>query len=860
MKSSVFAALLKPLPLPVGLRGRILCLAAALIFISPGFRAAWSAQACHHDLKVELQPEAHRLLVHDDIRFAGWKGGEMSLMLSDKANIKSVLLNGKPSEYSFSSGKLTLSGFSIAEGSFDVSISFDAVFNDPVDREPATFDNPGFGVAGSISDRGTFLLADAGWYPSLAGWRAATAELPACRIAAGEIPEDFNLEVTAPRGIYAVTAGELVGHEDRGAVSISGWKTGPIGQGLSLSAGRYIVRSSARGDSASAQSGSSGSPPRGDSASGQAGSSGSPLRGDEPSLRSDSRLTSQPASDASSSASDLSRGRASGQAGRRSHRQVPVYTYFTSENDALSETYLNAAVSHIEFYEQLHGPYPFPKFAIVENFFPTGYGFPSYTLLGGSVLKLPFIPETSLRHEIAHSWWGNGVLVDYAAGNWCEGLATYVADYLSQEISSAADARLYREQILREYATLAAPGADFPLRLFESRSSPATRAVGYGKAAFVFHMIRQKLGDGAFWKSLRQIYKERLFVRTSWEDFRDVFVGTGGWDPGEAKEFFDQWVARSGAPVLKLRDVQLKSDDSGWLATGFLDQHPPWYDLDITVALKISPTERLDTRIGIKGGSAVFAIRSPRTGSALKPLAAPTARGDEPSLRSDSRLTSQPASDASSSASDLSRGRASAQSGSSGSPPPQKLIADPDVNTFRLLDPEEIPCTVNSVKGSKSLTAVLGDGSPRDAVKAFKLLLEGLGHADAQITSEKEAEVKMSKDRDFLFFGLPRSEKLKSFFSSPPEDVTLSSEKFSLKGSSGADCLFLVFNESNRGAGITALFLPVSGTSADSVLTAARKITHYGKYSYLAFSHGVIRQKGVWEVLRSPLQFDFVRR
>jgi hypothetical protein len=771
VKSSAFASLLKPLLLPVGVRGRILCVAAALIFILPCFRAAWGAQVCHHDLKVELQPEVHRLLVKDDIRLEGWKGGELSLMLSGKANIKSVLVNGKPSGYSFSSGKLTLSGVSGAEGPFRVSISFDAVFNDPVDREPASFDNPGFGVAGSIGERGTFLLSDAGWYPSFAGWRAATAGFPSPptlpKIAAGEIPEDFNLEVTAPRGIYAVTAGELMGHEDRGAISISSWKTGPIGQGLSLSAGRYIVRGgspTARGDFASAQSGSGGSPPRGDSGEG---------------------------------------GRA-GQPGSRSHRQVPVYTYFTSENDALSETYLNAAAKHIEFYERLHGPYPFPKFAIVENFFPTGYGFPSYTLLGGSVLKLPFIPETSLRHEIAHSWWGNGVLVDYASGNWCEGLTTYVADYLSQEMSSAADARLYRQQILQEYATLAASGADFPLRLFESRSSPATRAVGYGKAAFVFHMIRQKLGDDAFWKSLRQIYKERLFVRTSWEAFRDVFVSTGGWDPMEAKEFFDQWVARSGAPVLKLQDVELKSDASGWQATGSLAQDLPWYDLDITVALKISPTQRLDTRIGIKGGSTSFAIGSPAA--------------------------------------------------------PQKLIADPDVNTFRLLDPEEIPCTVNSVKGSKSLTAVLGDGSPREAAKAFKLLLEGLGHADAQIKSEKEAEVKMSKERDFLFFGLPLSEKLKSFFSSSPEDVTLSSEKFSLKGFSGADCLFLVFNGSNRGAGITALFLPVSGTSADSVLTAARKITHYGKYSYLAFSHGVIQQKGVWEVLRSPLQFNFIKK
>ena len=196
-----------------------------------------------------------------------------------------MLVNGKPSKYSFSSGKLTLSGVSAAKGPFHVSISFDAVFNDPVDREPATFDNPGFGVAGSISDMGTFLLADAGWYPSCAGcstggtgyqiarlqnrrgrkapvgpvaglpgpparpriaarWRAATAGLRACRIAAREILEDFDLEVTAPRGIYAVTAGELIGHEDRGAISISSWKTGPIGQGLSLSAGRYIVRGS----------------------------------------------------------------------------------------------------------------------------------------------------------------------------------------------------------------------------------------------------------------------------------------------------------------------------------------------------------------------------------------------------------------------------------------------------------------------------------------------------------------------------------------------------------------------------------------------------------------------------------------
>jgi hypothetical protein len=68
-----------------------------------------------------------------------------------------------------------------------------------------------------------------------------------------------------------------------------------------------------------------------------------------------------------------------------------------------------------------------------------GFGFPSYTLIGGTVLRLPFIIHTSLGHEIAHCWWGNGVLVDDDGGNWSETLTTYVADYLYQEKKSEID-------------------------------------------------------------------------------------------------------------------------------------------------------------------------------------------------------------------------------------------------------------------------------------------------------------------------------------------------------------------------------------------------------------------------------------
>ena len=118
------------LPQQVAVRGRILCLAAALILAAPGFSAGSDTEVCHHDLKVELQPEKHRLLAQDDICLDRWKGGDLNLLLSDKGNVKSVLVDGTPSAYSFRSGKLTLTAAPAMDRPLCVSISFDAVFND----------------------------------------------------------------------------------------------------------------------------------------------------------------------------------------------------------------------------------------------------------------------------------------------------------------------------------------------------------------------------------------------------------------------------------------------------------------------------------------------------------------------------------------------------------------------------------------------------------------------------------------------------------------------------------------------------------------------------------------------------------
>jgi len=280
---------------------------------------------------------------------------------------------------------------------------------------------------------------------------------------------------------------------------------------------------------------------------------------------------------------------------------IPVATYFYPETDKLAAGYLRATADYLNLYRGLFGPYPFEKFAVVENFFPTGYGFPSWTLIGSSVVRLPFIVETSLGHEIAHSWWGNGVLVDPLQGNWSEGLTTYVADHLYKERSAAAEGREYRLKILRDYASLVTPERDFPLQQFSGRRSAATQAVGYGKAAMVFHMLRRRVGEEAFWRGLRQVARERMQRTASWEDF---VAALGESAP---KDFRRQWIERSGAPQLRLEGVSAKQGDGRWKVVGALVQTGPLYDLQVPLRLETA-AGRVDHSVACTGRRTPFSF------------------------------------------------------------------------------------------------------------------------------------------------------------------------------------------------------------------------------------------------------------
>jgi hypothetical protein len=253
----------------------------------------------------------------------------------------------------------------------------------------------------------------------------------------------------------------------------------------------------------------------------------------------------------------------------------------------LARRYLDAASHYLPLYASLLGDYPFPRFTVVENAAPTGLGFPGYTLLGGRVMRLPFIPHTSLPHEILHSWWGNGVYVDATDGNWSEGLTTYLADHAIRERRDAGGA--YRRDALARYRMAHVASRLRPLREFRARHDRHSQTLGYDRAMMVFHMIRSELGAAGFLERLRALYRDGRFQRRSASQVLATLHSDPAW--------FDHWWQRADAPRLALQCCEVVSESGTTLLRGVLMQTQPGAAFPLRVPLAVSVAGEAEARV-----------------------------------------------------------------------------------------------------------------------------------------------------------------------------------------------------------------------------------------------------------------------
>lgn len=268
---------------------------------------------------------------------------------------------------------------------------------------------------------------------------------------------------------------------------------------------------------------------------------------------------------------------------KEKYKGVYIYSYFFKEDNYLSKNYIRYTKKYIDLYEGLIGKFPYKRFAIVENLLPTGYSMPTFTLLGQSVVRLPFIVETSLGHEILHQWFGNYVYINFERGNWAEGLTTYLADHFYEELKGRGWE--YRKNILIDYYSYVKPEKDFSLMKFQERFDNLSSAIGYGKSTFLFHLLNNKVGQKNFYISLKDFINENRFKRASWDDVEKAFEKNY---KGDLSWFFEQWSNRKGLPELEVKNTNLKVHNGKFHLTFDILQKADIYRLSIRVSIYYS--------------------------------------------------------------------------------------------------------------------------------------------------------------------------------------------------------------------------------------------------------------------------------
>jgi hypothetical protein len=472
---------------------------------------------------------------------------------------------------------------------------------------------------------------------------------------------------------------------------------------------------------------------------------------------------------------------------------VKAMAFLRTPDEALANKYLETTAQYLEMYRQLVGPFPYQKFALVENFWETGYGMPSFTLLGEKIIRFPFILHSSYPHELLHNWWGNSVYVDFETGNWCEGVTAYMADHLIKE--QRGQGTEYRRTTLQKFADYVTPENDFPVAQFLSRHNSASEAIGYGKVSIIFHMLRQQLGDENFIRAIQRFNRSNAFRIASWKDVQEAFQSVSDKDLGP---FFKQWINRKAAPEIALKNVVYSANKVSFDIVQ-LQQDPPFI-LDLPLLIETSQGIRLQQlSIADRTQNFTFEENAPVTG----------------------------------------------------------LKLDPMFDVFRILHPDEVPASLSKAYGAESTLFVLPSNLEKQQLDWYGDFIEQWKSGNTgefEIMTDTELD-EIPNDKTIWFLGY--GNKFTDQFFSPlkDHDVQLTGGGLTVHKKEITKDKNSTILTAKHPVNKDEVLVFFSIEKAEAIPGLVRKLPHYGKYSYLSFvgDEPTNTVKGQWEVIGSPL-------
>ncbi|MGH2953768.1 MAG: M1 family metallopeptidase [Solirubrobacterales bacterium] len=195
----------------------------------------------------------------------------------------------------------------------------------------------------------------------------------------------------------------------------------------------------------------------------------------------------------------------------------------------------------VELFSSLFGPYPFGEVgAIVDSASFIGYALETQTR---PVYDRP--PSAVLiAHEIAHQWFGNSVSVAGWPEIWLnEGFATWAEWRWQQEAGGATTAERFAEEF------------DTPASEERFWNPPPAAVAGpdklftasvYTRGAMTLEALRQQVGDGVFYATMRRWAAEHAYANATTADFIALAEDQSG---QQLDELFAKWLYQPGKPA-----------------------------------------------------------------------------------------------------------------------------------------------------------------------------------------------------------------------------------------------------------------------------------------------------------------------
>ncbi|HEY9228129.1 MAG TPA: M1 family metallopeptidase, partial [Gemmatimonadaceae bacterium] len=234
-------------------------------------------------------------------------------------------------------------------------------------------------------------------------------------------------------------------------------------------------------------------------------------------------------------------------------RCVPQYVYTAPEQRAMLPGPFARAGEVVQLFGHLVGKFPYEKLAHLQS--STRFGGmenASAIFYSDGSFRRRTMSDGLIAHETAHQWFGDAVTERDWPHLWLsEGFATYFAALWTR---TARGDSAFRDQMSNIRRTVLSDTTSVTKRpvidTIETNYLALLNRNSYEKGGFVLHMLRDQVGERAFFDGIRSYYAKYRHATAVTDDLQVEIERQSkqqlGW-------FFDQWLRRPGYPELTVK-------------------------------------------------------------------------------------------------------------------------------------------------------------------------------------------------------------------------------------------------------------------------------------------------------------------